>query len=134
MTAPFRRAVFFIAGFDPNGAQYLYWLFRRELGKDNLLHRRTTSVGRLAADEDGLPSWRIETADGERPVSVDYTVLSPRSVVLGTYYVRDVFRLIAAYVYALICLFRSGGGRYLFYAPGPAPITLAHLFLARPHF
>ena len=78
MTEPFRRAVFFIAGFDPNGAQYLYWLFRRELGKDNALYGRTTNVGRLADDADGLPGWRIETADAGRPVIVDYTVLSPR--------------------------------------------------------
>ena len=96
MTEPFRRAVFFIAGFDPNGAQYLYWLFRRELGKDNALYGRTTNVGRLANDADGLPGWRIETADGGRTVIVDYTVLSPRKVVVENYYVRNVFRLIAA--------------------------------------
>ena len=58
MPKPFRRAVFFIAGFDPNGAQYLYWLFRREFGKDNALYRRRATVGRLVTDADKLPGWR----------------------------------------------------------------------------
>jgi hypothetical protein len=74
VSEPFRRAVFFIAGFDPNGAQYLYRLFRRELRRDNALYGRTTHHRR-----DGLAGWRIETADAGRPVTVDYTVLSPRA-------------------------------------------------------
>lgn len=134
MTAPFRRAVFFIAGFDPNGAQYLYWLFRREIGKDNALHGRTTNVGRLAADGDALPGWRIETADAGRPVTVDYTVLSPRAVIVGNYYVRDVFRLIAAYCYMLFAFVRTGGIFYLRKTPAPATIILLFVILAVPGF
>lgn len=134
MTAPFRRAVFFIAGFDPNGAQYLYWLFRRELGRDNALYGRTTQVGRLAADADGLPYWRIETVDGGRPVTVDYTVLSPRAVVLANYYVRDVFRLIWAYVAGFIAFVRSGGILHLRKAPLPALIMILYVIVAVPGF
>jgi hypothetical protein len=134
VTAPFRRAVFFIAGFDPNGAQYLYWLFRRELGKDNALYGRATAVGRLATDADGLPGWRIDTADGGRPVTVDYTVLSPRKVVVENYYVRDVFRLIAAYAYALIAFIRTGGLFFLHKAPLPAVIMVVYVILAVPGF
>ncbi len=134
MTAPFRRAVYFIAGFDPNGAQYLYWLFRQEIGKDNALHGRATNIGRLAADSDGLPGWRIETEDAGRPVTVDYTVLSPRPVVVGNYYVRDVFRLIAAYVLALFAFIRSGGILYLRKAPLPAFLVVLYVILAVPGF
>jgi len=134
VTAPFRRAVFFIAGFDPNGAQYLYWLFRRELRKDNALYSRSAAVGRLITDEDKLPAWRIETADGARPVIVDYTVLSPRRVVLGNYYVRDVFRLLAAYAYALFAFVRTGGLFFLRKAPAPAVIMVAYVILAVPGF
>ncbi|MFO0988700.1 MAG: hypothetical protein U1F37_15270 [Alphaproteobacteria bacterium] len=134
MIAPFRRAVFFIAGFDPNGAQYLYWLFRQEIGKDNALYGRTTRIGRLATDGDGLPGWHVETADAGRPVTVDYTVLSPRQVVVGNYYVRDVFRLIAAYVLALIGFARSGAIPYLRKAPLPAILAILYVFLAVPGF
>lgn len=134
MTAPFRRAVFFIAGFDPNGAQYLYWLFRQEIGKDNALYGRATSIGRLAPDADGLPGWRIETEDAGRPVTVDYTVLSPRQVVVGNYYVRDVFRLIAAYFLALVAFVRSGGILYLRKAPLPALLVVLYVILAVPGF
>lgn len=134
MTAPFRRAVFFIAGFDPHGAQYLYWLFRREFGKDNALYDRKANVGRLVADADKLPGWRIATADGARPVTVDYTVLSPRAVVVGNYYVRDVFRLIAAYVYALIGFIRTGGLLYLRKTPLPTTIMILYVILAVPGF
>ena len=134
MTVPFRRAVFFIAGFDPNGAQYLYWLFRRELGKDNALYGRTTTVGRLADDADGLPGWRIETADAGRPVIVDYTVLSPRKVVVENYYVRDVFRLIAAYILALFAFIHTGGLFFLRKATMPAVAIIVYVILAVPGF
>ena len=134
MTAPFRRAVYFIAGFDPNGAQYLYWLFRQEIGKDNALYGRTTNIGRLATDGDGLPGWHIETEDAGRPVTVDYTVLSPRQVVVGNYYVRDVFRLIAAYLETLFAFIRSGGILYLRKAPLPALIVILYVILAVPGF
>ncbi len=134
MTAPFRRAVFFIAGFDPNGAQYLYWLFRRELGKDNAVHGRTTAVSRLSTDADGLPGWRVETADGTRPVVIDYTVLSPRQVVLGNYYVRDVFSLIAAYAQALFAFVRTGGLWLLRRSHAPAAIIILYVILAVPGF
>lgn len=134
MTAPFRRAVFFIAGFDPNGAKYLYWLFRQEIGKDNALHGRTTSIGRLAPDADGLPGWNIETEDAGRPVTVDYTVLSPRQVVVGNYYVRDVFRLIAAYVLMLAAFIRSGGILYLRKTPLQAVLIVLYVILAVPGF
>jgi pimeloyl-ACP methyl ester carboxylesterase len=134
VTAPFRRAVFFIAGFDPNGAQYLYWLFRQEIGKDNALYGRTTEIGRLTSDADGLPGWRIETADAGRAVTVDYTVLSPRRVVVGNYYVRDVFRLIAAYVYVLFAFVRTGGILYLRKAPLPALLVVLYVILAVPGF
>ena len=134
MTAPFRRAVFFIAGFDPNGAQYLYWLFRQEIGKDNAHYGRSTNIGRLGADADGLPGWRIETGDDGRPVSVDYTVLSPRAVIVGNYYVRDVFRLIAAYAYMMFAFVRTGGILYLRKVPLPAQIVLLYVILAVPGF
>lgn len=134
MTAPFRRAVFFIAGFDPNGAQYLYWLFRQEIGKDNALYGRTTTIGRLAPDADSLPAWRIETEDGGRTVTVDYAILSPRAVVVGNYYVRDVFRLIAAYLYALFAFVRTGGILYLRKAPLPAALVVLYVILAVPGF
>ena len=134
MTAPFRRAVFFIAGFDPNGAQYLYWLFRGEFGKDNALYGRKASVGRLVTDADKLPGWRIETEDAGRPVTVDYTVLSPRSVVVGNYYVRDVFRLIAAYLYMLFAFVRTGAIFHLRKAPAPALIVSLYVILAVPGF
>jgi hypothetical protein len=134
VTAPFRRAVFFIAGFDPNGAQYLYWLFRREFGKDNALYGRRANVGRLVTDADKLPGWRIETEDGGRPVAVDYTVLSPRAVVVGNYYVRDVVRLIAAYVHALYAFLRSGAVLYVPKAPVPAIIMMVYVALAVPGF
>jgi hypothetical protein len=134
VTAPFRRAVYFIAGFDPNGAQYLYWLFRGEFGKDNALYGRKASVGRLVADADKLPGWRIETEDAGRPVTVDYTVLSPRAVVVGNYYVRDVFRLIAAYLYMLFALVRTGAIFYLRKAPAPALIVSLYVILAVPGF
>jgi hypothetical protein len=134
VTTPFRRAVFFIAGFDPNGAQYLYWLFRREFGKDNALYGRRANVGRLVTDADKLPAWRIETEDGARPVTIDYTVLSPRAVVVGNYYVRDVFRLIAAYCYALFAFLRSGGIFYLRKAPLPAVLVVVYVILAVPGF
>ncbi len=134
MTAPFRRAVYFIAGFDPNGAQYLYWLFRREIGKDNALHGRMTNIGRLTPDAEGLPGWRIETEDAGRPVVVDYTVLSPRQVVVGNYYVRDVFRLIVAYFAALFAFIRSGAILYLCKAPAPAFAVLVYVMLAVPGF
>jgi pimeloyl-ACP methyl ester carboxylesterase len=134
VTAPFRRAVFFIAGFDPNGAQYLYWLFRQEIGKDNALYGRTTEIGRLTSDADGLPGWRIETADAGRAVTVDYTVLSPRRVVVGNYYVRDVFRLIAAYVFVLFAFVRTGGILYLRKAPLPALLVVLYVILAVPGF
>lgn len=134
MTAPFRRAVFFIAGFDPNGAQYLYWLFRREFGKDNALYGRKADVGRLVTDADKLPGWRIETEDGGRPVTVDYTVLSPRHVVVGNYYIRDVFRLIAAYVWMLYAFLRSGALLSLHKAPAPALIIIVYVVLAVPGF
>ncbi len=134
MTAPFRRAVFFIAGFDPNGAQYLYWLFRQEIGKDNALYGRRTNIGRLATDADGLPGWRIETEDANRPVAVDYTVLSPRAVIVGNYYVRDVFRLIGAYVYALFAFVLTGAILYLRKAPLPALTVLLYVLFAVPGF
>ena len=134
MTEPFRRAVFFIAGFDPNGAKYLYWLFRREFGKDNALHSRAAAVGRLGDDADKLPGWRIDTSDGARPVTVDYTVLSPRAVVRGNYYVRDVFRLIAAYLYSLYAFIRSGGLWFLRKAPPPAAIMALYVIVAVPGF
>jgi hypothetical protein len=134
VTAPFRRAVFFIAGFDPNGAQYLYWLFRREFGKDNALYDRKANVGRLVVDADKLPGWRIETADGKRLVTVDYTVLSPRAVVVGNYYIRDVFRLIAAYVYFAFAFLRTGGVFYWFKVPAPAAIMILYIVLAVPGF
>jgi hypothetical protein len=134
VTAPFRRAVFFIAGFDPNGAQYLYWLFRQEIGKDNALYGRTTSIGRLATDADKLPCWHIETEDVGRPVTVDYTVLSPRQVVVGNYYVRDAVRLIGAYFAALIAYIRSGAILYLRKAPLPAALVLLFVMLAVPGF
>jgi hypothetical protein len=133
VTAPFRRAVFFIAGFDPNGAQYLYWLFRRELGKDNALYGRRADVGRLVTDAE-LPGWRVETADAGRPVTIDYTILSPRQVVVGNYYVRDVFRLIAAYCAALFAFIRSGAILYLRKAPAPAFAMLVYVMLAVPGF
>ncbi len=134
MTAPFRRAVYFIAGFDPNGAKYLYWLFRSELGKDNALYGRKANVGRLATDADSLPGWRIETEDGGRPVTVDYTVLSPRAVVRGNYYVRDVFQLIAAYIYMWFAFTRTGGILYLRKTPLPALLVLLYVIAAVPGF
>jgi hypothetical protein len=134
VTAPFRRAVFFIAGFDPNGAQYLYWLFRQEIGKDNALYGRTTRIGRLAADADKLPFWHIETEDAGRPVTVDYTVLSPRQVVVGNYYVRDAVRLIGAYFSTLFAFIRSGAILYLQKAPLPAALVLLYVMLAVPGF
>lgn len=134
MTEPFRRAVFFIAGFDPNGAQYLYWLFRGEFGKDNALHGRAANVGRLVADADKLPGWRIETEDAGRPVTIDYTVLSPRLVIVGNYYVRDVFRLIGAYLYALFAFVRTGAVLHLHKAPLPALIVILYVVLAVPGF
>lgn len=134
MTAPFRRAVYFIAGFDPNGAQYLYWLFRREFGKDNALYGRKANVGRLVTDADKLPGWRIETEDNGRPVTVDYTVLSPRQVVVGNYYVRDVFRLIAAWAYMLFAFIRTGGILYLRKTPVPAVLVILYVILAVPGF
>jgi hypothetical protein len=122
---PFRRAVFFVAGFDPIGPKYLYWLFRREIGADNALEGRKTEIGRMTTDVDGLAHWRMETADRARPVAVDYTVLSPRQVVIDHYYARTVFGLIWAYLVAMYALFASGAYRRVLRLP-LRPLILVH--------
>jgi hypothetical protein len=131
---PFRRGVFFIAGFDPNGAKYLYWLFRREMGTDNALEGRTASVGRMSEAEEGLAAWQIETADGGTPVVVDYTVMSPRRVVLDRYYLRNVFALIWAYLFAIYSLVLSGGYRRVLRLPVRTLIMTHYIILGVPGF
>lgn len=132
--APFRRAVFFVAGFDPIGPKYLYWLFRRDFGKDGALEGRTAAIDRLVEDADGLPGWRIDTADGAVPVGIDYTVLSPREVILDHYYSRNVFGLIWAYLVAIYSLIRSGGYWRVLRLP-LRPLLLTHyIIVAIPGF
>jgi hypothetical protein len=130
----FRRAVFFIAGFDPIGPKYLYWLFRRDFGRANALEGRTALVDRMVTDADGLAGWKIETAEGDRPVSVDYAVMSPRKVILDHYYSRNVFGLIWAWLVSIHSLIVSGGYRRVLRLP-LRPLLLTHyIILAIPGF
>lgn len=131
---PFRRAVFFIAGFDPNGARYLYWLFRRELAKHAQVAGEKADVGRLTEDEDRLPHWRVETADGETPVSLDYTVLSPRQAVLDHYYIRTVFGLVASWVTGIYALLVSGAFPRIWRLPVRTLALMHYIVFSVPFF
>ncbi|MCW5771192.1 MAG: hypothetical protein KIT16_06115 [Rhodospirillaceae bacterium] len=121
-----------MAGFDPNGARYLYWLFRRELAKHGRVRGIAAEVSRLGMDEDRLPHWRIDTADGDTPVSVDYTVLSPRQAVLDHYYVRTVFGLVWAWMFAALALARSGAFRRILRLPAPTLALMLYVLFSVP--
>ena len=88
--------MFFIAGYNPEGARFYYKLFRRDLAHFLKLWPVKTALSRLQRDEDGVsarwqikaeaPNWRVETSveylgwddivsrDMQRPM----TVLVPR--------------------------------------------------------
>jgi hypothetical protein len=83
-----RRHVFYVAGYDPQGAESYYALFRREFGRFKMLWplRGSLTPPDVAADAHSA-RWRIETAAPNWQVSVDYEFLSWDDIIL-----RDLAR------------------------------------------
>ena len=83
-----RRYVFYVAGYDPQGAEGYYALFRREFERFKKLWpiRGTLTPPDIAADAHSA-RWRIETAAPNWQVSVDYEFLSWDDIIL-----RDLAR------------------------------------------
>jgi len=104
---PFRRAVFYIAGFDNIGARYYYMLFRNGLAHECGRDSRAFTITRPAPAGEITSRWRVETDDAGRPVEVDYFFLTPQDL-LKKYNEGGGRQLLAAWVYTLFIYLRRG--------------------------
>jgi hypothetical protein len=99
----FRRAVFFVPGFNPVGPKFYYELFRREL---ELYSRSANVLCSMTDIEEGIQelcAWRVDAQQGGVRVEVTVTVLTHHSSVLAhwpkspIHIIRDVVRYGWAY-------------------------------------
>ncbi len=70
-----RRHVFYVCGYDPQGAAGYYRLFKRELERFGRLWPVRTKLSELAIDSDDLAHWNIGVAGPNWNVDVRYEFL-----------------------------------------------------------
>ncbi len=70
------RTVFYISGFDPNGARWYNKLYREEAQKQAAVSGMPMKVGRAKQDGDHCSTWEIEAEDGGQTVRTRYRFLS----------------------------------------------------------
>lgn len=70
-----RRHVFYVCGFDPQGATGYYRLFKRELERFGRLWSVRTNLSELSIDSDDLAHWNIGVAGPNWSVDVRYEFL-----------------------------------------------------------
>jgi hypothetical protein len=130
---PFRRAVFYFAGFDNIGVQFYYSMFRRGMASVLFRERRRATVSRPAPVADGIELWTIRTEDAEAPVEVDYYFLSPRGLV-DTFQARDAFRAIGAWAFTAYAFIRHGIMVEAFRRYWPGALVLTYALLSIPAY
>ncbi|MGH7005992.1 MAG: hypothetical protein ACREIP_18770, partial [Alphaproteobacteria bacterium] len=101
----YRRAVFYIAGFDNIGVRYYYMLFRNGLVQEFGREARRFKITRPEIAPDLSSRWRIETDDAGVPVEVDYFFLTPHDLV-RKYVVRGDLGVIGAWAFTFFAYLR----------------------------
>lgn len=104
---PFRRAVFYVAGFDNIGVRFYYMMFRSGLAHEFGRAKRPFKVDRPEPVGELASRWRIETVDAGRAVNVDYYFLTPQDL-LREFNEGSALRLISAWLYTVFIYFRRG--------------------------
>lgn len=101
----FRRAVFFVAGFDVVGPRFYRLMFKRELAQDSARIQRRFGLVELPHRPPAAWGCSIATSDGPRPVEVEYHVLTPHELVSRSY-IRNAatvawnwLRVVLAYIW-----------------------------------
>lgn len=99
-----RRHVFYIAGYDPQGAPGYYRLFQRELARFQKLWPVNAALSELEVDADGISArWRIEAAGPDWCVETTYELLRWDDIVARNLR-RPIFILLPR---TLICLIEN---------------------------
>ncbi len=81
----FRRAVFYLAGFDIIGPRFYHLLLRRGLAKDSALHGRTYRMVEVPSRQPAARTWQVSTEDRGTPVDVSYFLLTPHEHIAPSY-------------------------------------------------
>ena len=137
MTAPFRRRVHFISGFDPRGPVHYHRLYRDEAEKQSKLNGSHLSIGARKRMGDGVHRWMVEGTWPDGQAVTDYRFMAWDDVIrkywtaqklpslLG--YLRDISHYVVCG--AFVKLARTGKGP--FYASlTPLAIAAPPLVLA----
>lgn len=127
---PYRRAVFYMAGFDNIGARFYYALFARGMARASSRDGRRYTLSKLAPGE-GASTWRIETSDGGRPVEVDYFFLTPQTVVRSNHSDNPLW-IIAGWALASYAFLRYGVLYRAFRRYWPGALVLAYALICAP--
>ncbi len=106
-TPAFRRAVFYVAGFDIVGPRFYHLMFKRGLAQDSSLYGRKYAMQDLPAEPQVGKAWRIATRDGERPVEVVYSILTPYEQIVRSYR-RNAIWVGRAWLLTLFAYLRHG--------------------------
>jgi len=78
-----RRHVYYVEGYDPQGAAGYYRMFRREWKRFVDTWRVTSAVGELVIDSDDLAHWNIDTAGPDWRVETRYEFLRMEAFIGG---------------------------------------------------
>src|SRR5207245_10307647 len=70
-----RRHVFYVSGYDPQGAEGYHRLFERSLARFLKIWPLKTRLGQLALDSETFVHWTIETSGANRQVVTSCDVL-----------------------------------------------------------
>jgi hypothetical protein len=89
-----RRNVFYIEGYDPQGAAGYYRLFQRECQRFRKVWPITVKVGELSLDNDELAHWMIEASGPNWQVTTRYDFLRQEEI-LGANMAQPIVRQIA---------------------------------------
>jgi hypothetical protein len=104
---PYRRAVFYVAGFDIMGPRFYHLMFKRGLALDSSLYRRKYKLHELTPTPPVSRAWRIETSDGPRSVEAGYFLLTPHDRIMQSYRL-DALWVARAWIVALYGYLRYG--------------------------
>jgi hypothetical protein len=119
----FRRAVFFVAGFDVVGPRFYRLLFKRELKQDSARLQRRLRMVEPAPEQPAAWSCSITTKDGPRPVEIEYHVLTPHELVSPSYR-HNALAVAWNWLRVLFAYLRYGVARRVFAASWKTGVVL----------
>jgi hypothetical protein len=78
-----RRHVFYVKGYDPQGAAEYHGIFQREIRRFRKTWSVAAAVGALAIDDDDIAHWSIDTTGPQWQVATRYEFLRLETFVTG---------------------------------------------------